>query len=487
MTAVAQAPGTGSRPAELAMVGRRRVDLAVARHFRATMRNDFLTPRGTPYKWQELSARLSRTVTGNPVPTVVPVRYQWQRLDARTGTPTSAQDWREWTFARGQGFDAVLLHTEVDGGDGNALDAARTNPAFTIEYPELLKAPAVDLLLMLSWDVVTFEMMCAHLITTPELRSVGGSAELQRLGGAWGELQFSTLDAVAMFRNSRTTAQHLGFGRYQGRTSAVYSTQCLDCELDSRIGPVTQQGRSSYWSTVQVDTETGDLLSAEMTEMIVATLTGADGRQVPLQKRRLVRMYLNTDAEAAEAARSAIPAARSAIPATAPTGLVDRAGDQPVEAASADHDPLTEAIRLAGRVADHVRWLTAHMDRFPQGVAEFALMGFQTMVGADPAETYQQVRTLRAGLAAAIDGDAEAEARLQARLPEHRRLLEGLLAFGEAATDETARERLPEVPGAWSYQDEPTQLAVRNHMRTVRGDIAGLLALVERLEGALSR
>jgi hypothetical protein len=440
------------------MAGRRRIDLA-ARDFRATMRNDFLTPRGTPYKWQELRARLSRTVTGNVVPTVVPVRYQWQRLDARTGTPTSAQDWREWTFARDQGFDAVLLHTEVDGGNGDSPDAARTNPAFTIEYPELVKAPAVDLLLMLSWDVVTFEMMCAHLITTPELRSVGGSAELQRLGGSWGELQFSTLDSVAMFRNSRTTAQHLGIGRYHGRPSAIYTSQCLDCELDSRSGPVTQQGRSSYWSTVQVDVETGDLLAAEMTEMIVATLTGADGREIPLQKRRLVRMHLDTGAEVTGAARSAVPTA-------APTSPVDR-------------DRLTEAIRLAERVADHVRWLTAHMDPFPQGVAEFALMGFQTMVGADPAETYQQVRTLRAGLAAVIDGDAGAEDRLRALLPEHRRLLEGLLAFGEAAMDESARERLAEVPGAWSYQDEPTQRAVRNHMQTVRRDISGLLALVE--------
>jgi hypothetical protein len=466
MTTVEQAPGTGSSPAEPAMVGRRRVDPAVARHYRASMRNDFLTPRGTPYKWQELSARLSRTVIGSRVPTVVPVRYQWQRLDARTGTPDHAQDWREWTFARGQSFDAVLLHTEIDGGDDHALDAARANTALTIEYPELLKTPAVDLLLMLSWDIITFEMMCAHLITTPELRGVGGSAELQRLDGARGVLQFSTPDAVAVFRNSRTTARHLGYGRHHGRTSAVYSSQCLDCELDSRTGPVTQQGRSSYWSTVQVDTETGDLLSAEMTEMIVATLTGADGRQVPLQKRRLVRMYLSGDTAATDAAGPAPPAA-------APTGR-------------ADHDQLTEAIRLSGRVADYVRWLMTQMTPLTHGVAEFALMGFQSMVGADPAETYQQVRSLRAELAAVVDGDAEAGARLHGKLPEHRRVLEGLLAFGEAASDDTARERMPDVPGPWAYEDEPTQRAVRTYLQTLSGDITALLTLVERLEGAAS-
>ncbi|HEY8473288.1 MAG TPA: hypothetical protein VIL37_11730 [Natronosporangium sp.] len=502
MTTVEREYLTGGPLAEPPPAGRRRVDPAVPRRFRLTMRNDFLTPRGTPYKWQELRATVSRTVTGGRVPTVVPVRYQWQRLAARTGDRSKARDWREWTFARGQGFDAVLLHTELAGalGDG-AASTAETSQAFTIAYPELLQAPAVDLLLMLSWDVVTFEMLAGHLLTTPALRQLGGRAELERLGGSWGELQFSALGGVAMFRNAQTTAQFLGYGRAHGRTSAVYSSQCLDCELETRSGPVTQQGRSSYWSTVQLDTETGDLLAGELTELIVATLTTADGRQLPVPKRRLVRMDLDLGAEPVEPAlpRAAAQPARTrsrptpiapadattepatAAPAAAPTTTpADRATATPTAA-----DPTTaQAIRLAGRVADHVRWLTARLEHFPPAVAEFALMGFQSMVGADPAAAYRRVRQLRADLAApGDDPDPEAPARLQARLPEYRSLLEGLLAFGEAAMDETARDRLPEVPGAWEYQDEPTQRAVSNHMRTVFGDITGLLRLVERLEG----
>ena len=103
--------------AKMAMPSRRRVEPASARHFSATMRNDFLTPRGTPYKWQEVTAAVTRTLIGGGVPTVIPVRYTWDRVDARTGNPDGEGDPREWTFARGQSFTSLLMHTDVAGAD----------------------------------------------------------------------------------------------------------------------------------------------------------------------------------------------------------------------------------------------------------------------------------------------------------------------------------------------------------------------------------
>jgi hypothetical protein len=429
---------------------RRLVDPTTERRFQASMRNDFLTPRGTPYKWQELTARVSREVIGGGGPTVVPVRYRWQRVDARTGTPTTAGDRREWTFARGQSFRSVLLHTDLDETAGPAAGEPTAPPSTTLDisYPELPKAPAVDLLLMLSWDVITFDMMCTHMTTTPGLRRVGGSAELPQISGTWAELTFSDPGAVAVFRNARVTARHLGYGRFGGRPSAVYSSQCLDCPLDVRSGPVTQRGRSSYWVTLQVDLETGDLLSADMTEMIVATLTGRDGRSVPVQKRRLVEM------------RAAL-----GVPVEDPDATADDPADPAV---------LAEAVRLAGRVSDHVRWQTGSLETLPQGVAELALMGFRSMLGADSAEVYRQVRALRTGLQALADGEPGAATGVRKALPEHRRRIEGLLAFGQIAVSEAIR---------LGVHDEPSRKALHDHMRAVSGDLSELLALLERIEG----
>jgi hypothetical protein len=101
------------------MPRRRQLDAVVPRSYQISMRNDFLTPRGTPYKWQEVTAAISRTVTGTAARTVVPVTYEWQHVSSRTGTssrsgkPDSSTESREWGFARGQSFRSVLLHTEV--------------------------------------------------------------------------------------------------------------------------------------------------------------------------------------------------------------------------------------------------------------------------------------------------------------------------------------------------------------------------------------
>jgi hypothetical protein len=437
--------------AKMPTPSRRRVEPGAVRQFRATMRNDFLTPRGTPYKWQEVTASVTRTLAGNGPPTVVPVRYTWDRVDARTGNPDGEGEPREWTFARGQSFSSLLMHTDVSepaGGDaaGHPGNGVPLTP-MDVSYPKLPKAPAVDLLLMLSWDVVTFEMLCTHLITTPELSSPGGWAELDRISGSWAELQYSDPGAVAVFRNAHATARHLGYGTYAGRPSAVYTSTCLDCVLDVKSGPVKQKGRSSYWITLQADAETGDLLFAEMTEMIVATLTGADGRRVPVQKRRTVRMFVGSD-----------------IPAPVPARVAAAVSDGP-----RDHAELGRAVRLAGRVADHLTWQVSSLQQLPQGMADLALMGFRSVVGADLPGTYRQVRSLQAGLRAAAGGDGA----IWPALPEHRRSLEGLLAFGQFAAD--GADRLLE-------DNQPGRDIMNDRMRAVRVDLTDLLALLDRLD-----
>jgi hypothetical protein len=310
----------------------------------------------------------------------------------------------------------------------------------------------VDLLLMLSWDVVTFEMMCTHLITTPGLRDIGGRAELERISGSWAELQFSDPGAVAVFRNARATAEHLGYGRFAGRPSAVYTTRCLDCALDVRSGPITQRGRSSYWVTLQVDVETGDLLCADMTEMIVATVAGQDGRKVPVQKRRTVRMWVDGPDD---------DPGRPPTPSTA--GPTSRA--EPTDVA--------EAIHLTERAADYVGWQIASLRYLPEGMADLALMGYRSVVGTDMAGSSVQIASLLDGLRAVAAGVPGADAAVRPELPGHRRHLEGLLAFGQIAVDGQARLLVP---------DEANHAATRERLNAAGHDITALLAQLERLE-----
>jgi hypothetical protein len=453
------------------------------------MRNDFLTPRGTPYKWQELTASLERTVTGGDVPTITPVRYEWQRVESRVGTPRDASQPREWTFARGQGFDSVLLHAELAGSVARAVppvtvpaaeqgrpSGGRRTPSatMTIGYPSLPKSPAVDLLLMLSWDVVTFEMLCTHLTGTPELREVGGRAVLDRLSGTWAELQFSGPDEVGVFRNTVHTAQHLGSGCVAGRPSVIYTSYCLDCELDVRSGPVSQRGRSSYWVTLQADAETADLLAADMTEMIVATLTGQDGRRVPVFKRRIVRMWVpaldGTGLNGTALSGTALNG--TALSGTALNGTARTA----CSAGLADLE-MAEAIRLAGQVADFLARHASSLESLPRGMSELAIMGFRSIVGTDAFGAFRLVKSLQAGLTAAArpheqSGSTDADSLWEA-LPGHRRRLEGVLAFVHMANDRADQGLLG---------DEAQRRSTRADLAATSADLTELLALIDQLE-----
>ncbi|HEU5333266.1 MAG TPA: hypothetical protein VFU73_10885 [Actinocrinis sp.] len=472
--------------------GRRVLDPTAPRPFHLTARNEFLTPRGLVYKWQDVAAELDRGVLGTAAPTIAPVRFTWRGLRSRTGSPKETGPEREWTFVRGQCFDALLMHTELTAPVPPAAPQPDLGTDFVmIGYPGLPKSPAVDLLVLISWDAVTFELLCTQLVGSPGLREAGAQAELDRISGTEAQFAFSDPAAVARFRNARATAEHLGYGSVAGRPTAVYATRCLDCRLDVRSGPLTQRGRSSYWVTLHLDLETRDLLSAQLTEIIVAVLTGEDGREVPVHKRRSVRMWVPAPGESRPALGAATATPRPHGSTSRNTAAQNQAKQDPVTAdpdraeAPAAPDPanqadpahpaeLGEAVRLAGLVCDHVGWQVGWLDHLPESVAELTLKGFRSLVGSDLPDAHTHVNALRTELRAAAAAGGPLSAALRAALPEHRRWLEGLLAFGQLAVGGT--ERFGDIA------DEATRASIHDRIGSLRADLAGLLAVLARLE-----
>ena len=99
-------------------------------------------------------------------------------------------------------------------------------------------------------------------------------------------------------------------------------------------------------------------------------------------------------------------------------------------------------------------------------------MGFRSLVGADLASTFLRVKSLQTDLEAAARSSSGQAALAQA-LPEHRRRLEGLLAFGQLAADGTNRGLVLE---------EADRRATRARLQSVSNDLIALLGLVEKLE-----
>lgn len=455
--------------------GRRVLDPTVARPFHLIVRDEFLTPRGRVYKWQEVAAELDRVVLGGMAPTIAPLRFTWRTLRSHTGGLKQPAREREWTFARGQSFDAMLTSTELSAPVPAAAPQAELGTDFVvIGYPGLPKSPAVDLLVLISWDVVTFELLCTQLVASPDLREAGAQAELDRISGTEAQFAFSDPGAVARFRNARTTAEHLGYGSAAGRPTAVYATRCLDCRLDVRSGPLTQRGRSSYWITLRHDLETRDLVSAQMTEIIVAVLADEDGREIPVHKRRTVRVWVPAPGEAAPEPSAAPEAATAEKPRSQSSTSRKQSAETPGAANPVDADALGEAVRLASLICEHVAWQVGWLDHLPEAVSTLTLKGFRNLVGSELPEAHTQVSALRAELRAAMTAGSLLSGTLRATLPEHRRWLEGLIAFGQLAVE--GNDRFGDLV------DEATRTYIHERIGSLRTNLTGLLAILSRLE-----
>ena len=416
------------------------IDTDADRTFRLEARNDFLTPQGNAYKWQEVRAGLGRTVTGTAAVAVLPVRYTWQTVDSRIGSAGAADARREWTFARGQGFTTAVPRRPADG---SRVDAGElwSSDSMDVSYPDLPRLPAVDLLLMLSWDVLMFETLCTELASRPDL-AVGNKVHLSSVSGTSADLRFSHPGTDGLFRNGRMYATRLGYGNVAGRQTAVYSFECLDCDLTTRLGPVTQHGRSSYVGTLRVDTRTSDLVGGEFLEMIVSTVTGADGRQAATYKRRQVRLS-SQDPDA--------------------DGLGGRVG---TAAGAAD--------RLVRRARVHL----GSLGQLPAHLAPLADEGFRGAVGCDRATAIGWLIDLRRRLHAWADGDPAAAAAAAAQLATHCRRLHGLRAYCQTA-GQTA-EQLGLVTGA-------ALDAMRQGLAALNADAAELVTLLADVQATVDR
>ena len=367
---------------EPARLGPRVVDVDKPHPFALDIRNDVFAADGSLHKWQEFAARVDRTVAGGVEPPLVPVRYTWRSVRSRAGAAGVDASSQEWTFARGQGFTSALLDSEVRGGPAPAR-VALSPTSLGVAYPDLPRTPAVDALVSLSWDVLLFEILCTELTTHPDLPRAGTTARLSRLSEGLTSLELAGGRSGLAFQHHQVTASRQGYGMFGGRPAATFAFECLDCDLSSRTGPLRQRARSTYLGSLQVDLETGDLIGANMVEMMVGVATLAD-RTTPVRQRRVLRL--------------AVPVRREGDVSVDAVGD-GRPGDPAVAAA---------AHRLADRLQAHLVWLAGLPDRLRSLVE----LTFRSIAGTDLGAAADRIAALRTGLRPSA-GDRLELARLE--------------------------------------------------------------------------
>lgn len=269
--------------------------------FHIAMQADYLTARGERTKFQHLEAEYTREVTDIMFDVVARTRYVWDRVLFTSVTGTEEPQQIEWTFARGQRFRFVLLAPPAaqylssdlakrdPDGESVRKEIAKREGLVEVAYADLPRTAAVDLLVMLSWDVVTFENLLSHLMAEPGLQRVGARCELGGLSGSSTQLGLSQYRET-LFCNGTVTAEFQGYGRAAGRPCSIFTFEATPSQLQVGTdgGEVRQEGTSFYSGRLLLDVESGDVCAGHMVESVVAVTMQVSGKPKATNVRRHV-------------------------------------------------------------------------------------------------------------------------------------------------------------------------------------------------------
>ena len=262
--------------------------------FSIHMDNDYLSPRGSIVKQQHLEAVFTREMEHRLSETAASFKYTWKDVSFAARDKKTNRELMPWTFARGREFHYYKTFSKncFPGKGGKGLDAGENWQDKTgTWYDDLINVPAVNLLYMLTWDVIFFEELNCRFIAQG-LDKIGETALLTSMSNSYVQLSFKGCDNQhSFFRNGKVYGNFVGIGAIKEKPVCVYeyrSVGMLNVEKQKR--EIKQEGESFFLGKICLDMQTGDLLFSELIELLTVSLTNRQGKTVPMQKRRNVQL-----------------------------------------------------------------------------------------------------------------------------------------------------------------------------------------------------
>lgn len=222
----------------------------------------------------------SRTATFN---------FTWDDVSfSSTSTDESfsaSQEALEWTFARGLQFDYYRPFGREPFDD---VGEESGDVQFQVGdwFDGLVKVPAVNLLTMLTWDVLMFEELNGIFVT----KGAGRFGELRNVDAmtdAHVHLNFQGYGTErSTFQNGEVLSTPLGVSLINGEPAVgIEFGGAGRLNVASTGDGVAQEGESYFFGKVHLDLGNGDLISGDMTELLTVAVKNRRGKLIPLQKR----------------------------------------------------------------------------------------------------------------------------------------------------------------------------------------------------------
>ncbi|GAA1038279.1 hypothetical protein GCM10009557_53850 [Virgisporangium ochraceum] len=260
-----------------------------------TMDNDFVNPNGHVLRRQRLRAGYTRRLTGalSSRTALFGFTWDWVEFSSVSATPgrTATQEPIRWTFAAGRTFDYYRPFPVEAFPDHR--DGAGATERFHLGdwYTDLAAVPAVNLLVMATWDVLTFEALTG-VLACDGLGEYGVRSPVSTMDGTQVHFDFKGFALEdSTFENAAVHSHPLGLTLVGGTPCTGVAFQGVGrLEVGGGGTGRSQQGESYFLGTCLLSTADADLVSGEMTELLTVSMRNAAGRQVPMQKRRVVRI-----------------------------------------------------------------------------------------------------------------------------------------------------------------------------------------------------
>lgn len=264
--------------------------------FSISMTNYYLSVWGEIYKTQVLKGNYERLAQEALSEYALSLLYTWNELKFSSTSAKKTVDKLPWTFAEGSRFEYYKYFPQgcpdiVPKGDSETVH----NALLGLWYPHLPSTSSVNLLTLLTWDVVTFEDI-ANAIVFKDFHECGKEVEIDHISNTNAQLNFQGCDENhSFFENGKMLARLLGYCESQGRCAEIYEFQCIGklnvrAPVENTDDHVDQKGESFYFGKLYIDVRNRDLLFGNFVENLTVSITNNKGKVIPSQKRRVVEL-----------------------------------------------------------------------------------------------------------------------------------------------------------------------------------------------------
>jgi hypothetical protein len=264
-----------------------------------TMDNDYISHKGYLVKQQHLEGIFSRELENLLSESAAGFIYTWKGISYSGLDKKNKQELIPWTFAKNREFRYYKTFSKncfpekaVDSGDCQSCNTGRW-------YNDLINVPAVNLLYMLTWDIIFFEELNSMIISEG-LEKIGAVSLMSSMSNSYVQLSFKGCNFEhSFFKNGNVHVNFLGVSSFKKKPVCIYEYKSIGAlNVEKQKREIKQEGESFFLGKLYISLQNGDLLFSELIELLTVSITNSQGKIVPMQKRRYVQLQNLTEVKA---------------------------------------------------------------------------------------------------------------------------------------------------------------------------------------------